>query len=729
MSLDDVVHRPLRPWRHAVLLALALFSPGTFCEPPQDRPPATSGGAAQQPNVHQQLLHATAYIEGRDKRGNVWSGTGWLLDEKRRLLVTNDHVVNTTSPGSNLGELDRVSAWFPVFDNDEVIHEFQHYVEHVKPIPVTVIYTDAQRDLALVQIPSQPGYAAALKLAEKSPPAGERLHSLAGLPRGSQGLFIYTQGTSRAVYKRSLATGGQVKVLETQMPLNRGNSGGAIVNDEGKVVAVFEGLNVEPGVQLVNMCIDLSEIRTFLDKALPLVEPETAQQFNERGDNHYEAARYDQALADYDQALKVDRNYAVAVANRGWVFYRRGDLTTALAEFQDALSRDSELVNAYSGRGVVRRDLGDRKAALEDQTQAIRRDPNNAVLYNERGITYHQDGQYEEAVADFARAAEKNPKLAWAYANRGDSLIQLGRHDDAIRELDKAISIEQNAQFFNLVGNALYSQQKYEPSLNAYSAAIQRDAKTAMYYRNRAGSYRQLTRLQDAAKDLLAAIELEPKNDDLFNELGIVFFEARQHELAVQQFAAAIALDSTNATYFRNRADSSRNLSQFDAAIADLAKAIELDPQDAELFAMRGACYSDQGDSDAALADYRKAVALEPKSYRHCRTKFLVIHNDTSKMLTVQLLYYTSSSDGQWHWFPARPEQGKSVYYTFKPGESAQISHDSFKIHASRVRVWAESDDGTVWHRDKDRDVVLVPAEGYLSKSGTLEKYEYRFHE
>jgi len=70
-------------------------------------------------------------------------------------------------------------------------------------------------------------------------------------------------------------------------------------------------------VKLVCMSIDVSELREFLDDALPLVEPQTVADWNRRGDLHYENKRYDLALADYNAALRLDPRNAEAKSNRG----------------------------------------------------------------------------------------------------------------------------------------------------------------------------------------------------------------------------------------------------------------------------------------------------------------------------------------------------------------------------------------------------------------------------
>src|SRR5262249_52591585 len=52
------------------------------------------------------------------------------------------------------------------------------------------------------------------------------------------------------------------KMLETQSPINPGDSGGPVVNDNLELVGVVSSL--DPRSRLVSLCIDVEEVRAFL---------------------------------------------------------------------------------------------------------------------------------------------------------------------------------------------------------------------------------------------------------------------------------------------------------------------------------------------------------------------------------------------------------------------------------------------------------------------------------
>ena len=66
-------------------------------------------------------------------------------------------------------------------------------------------------------------------------------------------------------------------VMETQSPVNHGDSGGPVVNDEGALVAVVSSGMEKQGdntVHLMSWCIDVREVKEFMKRRLAAGGPQ-----------------------------------------------------------------------------------------------------------------------------------------------------------------------------------------------------------------------------------------------------------------------------------------------------------------------------------------------------------------------------------------------------------------------------------------------------------------------
>jgi tetratricopeptide (TPR) repeat protein len=121
------------------------------------------------------------------------------------------------------------------------------------------------------------------------------------------------------------------------------------------------------------------------------------------------------------------RDRAIAYAIRGKAHWRQQNFDDAIADENEALKLNPNLVAAYVARSAA---YVARSAAYvarsgdygvkEDDDQAIEIDPNVAAAYHNRGIARGHNGDLDGAIADTTRAIEIDPNSALAFISRGD---------------------------------------------------------------------------------------------------------------------------------------------------------------------------------------------------------------------------------------------------------------------------------------------------------------------
>jgi hypothetical protein len=112
---------------------------------------------------------------------------------------------------------------------------------------------------------------------------GENVESV-GNSGSTEALWVYTSGTVRAVYKKEFRTGAgehNFTVVETQSPINSGDSGGPVVNSQGQLVAVAQA--IAPNARLVSYCVDITEVKAFLSSPWKLAPLPTTEVLTSAG--------------------------------------------------------------------------------------------------------------------------------------------------------------------------------------------------------------------------------------------------------------------------------------------------------------------------------------------------------------------------------------------------------------------------------------------------------------
>ncbi|MDE7413203.1 MAG: tetratricopeptide repeat protein [Muribaculaceae bacterium] len=76
------------------------------------------------------------------------------------------------------------------------------------------------------------------------------------------------------------------------------------------------------------------------------------------------------AIADYDEAFKLDPGLAYALFNKGNLYYSMRDFTSAMQCYSDAINIDPEFGEAYFNRGLTYLQSGNKRQAFVDLSKA-----------------------------------------------------------------------------------------------------------------------------------------------------------------------------------------------------------------------------------------------------------------------------------------------------------------------------------------------------------------------
>jgi tetratricopeptide (TPR) repeat protein len=208
---------------------------------------------------------------------------------------------------------------------------------------------------------------------------------------------------------------------------------------------------------------------------------------------------YDLAIADYDQATKLNPAYPTALINRGNAWRAKGMSDRAAADYGEAVRVDPNNALAFMNRAIVEEATKQRDGAIADYGEVIRLTPTNAPAWSgrcwsravigelgpalvdcnealrlensvgtleRRALVYLKSGQLDKAIADYGAALKTNPRLAGALYGRG--LARLRNGDTAAGNADIAAAKEVNPRIVDVfAGYNVPAQRAEAPAVEA----------------------------------------------------------------------------------------------------------------------------------------------------------------------------------------------------------------------------------------------------------------------
>jgi lipoprotein NlpI len=202
---------------------------------------------------------------------------------------------------------------------------------------------------------------------------------------------------------------------------------------------------------------------------------------------------------------------ARAYFNRGVALQAKGETDRAIADYDEAIRLNPKSAGAYNNRGHAQRAKGDNDRAIADFDQAIRLDPSNLGAYIGRALAWRAKGDNDRAIADYDQTVSINPKYVAGYIGRGAARAAKADNDRAIADYDRAIALDPKlANAYRLRGHARAAQGDTDRANADYDQANRLDPKFVNASMSRGSANFQKGRFGEAASDFLWANDLEP---------------------------------------------------------------------------------------------------------------------------------------------------------------------------------------------------------------------------
>lgn len=130
--------------------------------------------------------------------------------------------------------------------------------------------------------------------------------------------------------------------------------------------------------------------------------------------------KYVESIALLTDVLSHEPENRMALTSRGSAFLRQGNPDNALADFDRAVKYYPDYSRAYHLRGIARVEGGNDNGALEDFDRAIELNPEYGAAYFSRATLHSKAGRLDAAGEDAAMATQIGIHNMETYANENN---------------------------------------------------------------------------------------------------------------------------------------------------------------------------------------------------------------------------------------------------------------------------------------------------------------------
>lgn len=271
---------------------------------------------------------------------------------------------------------------------------------------------------------------------------------------------------------------------------------------------------------------------------------------NNLGRTHLRNGDVDQALVEFEKALKLDANNADALLNIGSI--KRFQGRTAEAEYfvKRALQVDPNSIGALCELAEIQRDLNKLGESIRLYKEALSIDDSQPFVYLGLGDSLQRAGESEEAEAAFIRVLELEPdsfearyNLGVTYSNRGDLAKAAEQYEKA---LEKNPDHPSASLALNNIADLLLRQGDVNGAIKRFEEAVE---KSPLHFESRynlAIQYAQRNRIDEAVTLLEEASKLQPNHEMCNAQLGFLYVQKGRYDDAYRCFTLVRRLFPNN---------------------------------------------------------------------------------------------------------------------------------------------------------------------------------------
>lgn len=304
----------------------------------------------------------------------------------------------------------------------------------------------------------------------------------------------------------------------------------------------------------------------------------TAEEYIRRGSAFLNAARFDDAIADFSEAITLDEDNSAPFSDRGLALYYLKRFDEAAADFEQAVKLNANNWAGVYGQGLIFAHNENFAGAIERFNASLDINPDYLIALNTRAFVKAELDDLEGAINDMRHYLERVPQDISKLPQFASWLRDAQQYDEAITAVTRAITAEPTEYNYFLVRADIYEENgDLELALSDHDQAVKLSKKSATALNNRCW-FRVMNNieLEKALKDCNQAIKTDPDNINAYDSRGYVHLRLNDQQNALADFNSALAIEPDLAASLYGRGLAKLRIED-DSGNADIAQAVELD--------------------------------------------------------------------------------------------------------------------------------------------------------
>ena len=259
------------------------------------------------------------------------------------------------------------------------------------------------------------------------------------------------------------------------------------------------------------------------------------------------AANLDEGLAPAVETLRTSLNLALLESDpaekqillgRGLALVEEWQLAEII--FANATQAQSTNASAWAWLGETKQHLD--KDPVPALNKAFNLNPDSTLVRSLRGLYWRRQGNYEKALEDTQTLIKLDPENAHWYATLGEIYAISGDLPPALLAYQEAVELApKDALYWHLLAlfSVQYGMQVEEIGLPAAQKALDLNPKNARYADTLGRIYFDLAQDENAEKEFLNALNLDPDLGAAHLHLGVYYLKYNHRNLAYQSLLRA----------------------------------------------------------------------------------------------------------------------------------------------------------------------------------------------